>query len=335
MSLLVLGFSMDKQTFALVLEAHRGKLLFACSLVLLMWALDGCKLIFLAKAAGEKLSFRLSMLLVWLNYFGCAITPMQSGGGPFQIYLLYKNGISVGKGFAITLVRTLLTLFVLGLAFPVALLLQPDLLQGHQYLKGFITYVLVLLMAIWGLVTLSLVRPGWIKRWARVGTLWLKRLGVVKPGKVLRIVRHIGREIDVYNDNIRLFCTSGRKDLFYATLLAILQVVAQLSVLPCLIWAMGLPVEYLKALLLQALFLFLLYFVPTPGGSGAAEGGAAAVFRLLVPWNMAGLMAISWRFLTEYTGILLGTWVALRYLGWNLAEQLMQEKRQEDTVEGE
>ena len=84
-----------------------------------------------------------------------------------------------------------------------------------------------------------------------------------------------------------------------------------------------------------SLFLFLLYFVPTPGGSGAAEGGAAAVFRLLVPWNLAGLMAVSWRFLTEYTGIFLGTWVALRYLGWNLAEQLLQEKGKDEEDNGD
>ena len=36
---------------------------------------------------------------------------MQSGGGPFQIYLLYKNGVSVGKSVAITLVRTLQVIF--------------------------------------------------------------------------------------------------------------------------------------------------------------------------------------------------------------------------------
>ena len=334
-SLAVLGFSVDASTLSLVAKAHKGKVLLALGLVALMWCLDAWKFICLTRAAGEKLHFRLAMLLVWLNYFGCAITPMQSGGGPFQIYLLYRNGISVGKGFAITLVRTLLTLFILGLAFPFALVLEPDLLQGHHHLKGFVTYVLLFLMATWIIVTLSLVKPGWIKRWTRVGTLWLKRFGVVKPQKVLRIIRHISKEIDIYNDNIRQFCTTGRNDLLLAAGIAFLQLVAQLSVLPCLIWAMGLPVEYSKAVLLQALFLFLLYFVPTPGGSGAAEGGAAAVFRLLVPWNLAGLMAVSWRFLTEYTGIFLGTWVALRYLGWNLAEQLLQEKGKDEEDNGD
>ena len=43
---------------------------------------------------------------------------MQSGGGPFQIYLLYRDGVSVGKSVAITLVRTLQILFLLALVVP-------------------------------------------------------------------------------------------------------------------------------------------------------------------------------------------------------------------------
>jgi Uncharacterised protein family (UPF0104). len=72
--------------------------------------------------------------------------------------------------------------------------------------------------------------------------------------------------------------------------------------MPCLIWAMGFPVPYIQSVLLQALLIFLLYFVPTPGGSGVAEGGAAAVFSLFVPWELAGVLAVGWRLLLEYTG---------------------------------
>lgn len=54
----------------------------------------------------------------------------------------------------------------------------------------------------------------------------------------------------------------------------------------------------------QSRLLFMLYFVPTPGASGAAEGGAAAVFGLFVPWSVAGIMAVTWRLLSNIQELL-------------------------------
>ena len=103
----VLFCSIDASTFAMLGDANPALLACAAALVVLMWFLDAFKFMTLARAAGEKLSLRCTLSVVWINYFGSAITPMQSGGGPFQVYLLYRNGVSVGKSVAITLVRTL------------------------------------------------------------------------------------------------------------------------------------------------------------------------------------------------------------------------------------
>ncbi len=77
----------------------------------------------------------------------------------------------------------------------------------------------------------------------------------------------------------------------------------------------------------QAVFMFVLYFVPTPGASGVAEGGGAALFGLLVPWHIAGVMAILWRFFTEYLAIGMGAAVAIHFLGWGVSEQIFIEER--------
>jgi uncharacterized membrane protein YbhN (UPF0104 family) len=104
---------------------------------------------------------------------------------------------------------------------------------------------------------------------------------------------------------------------------ALFQLIVYLSVMPCLIWAIGLPVQYWDCIIMQALFLFLLYFIPTPGGSGAAEGGAALVFSMFAPWSVAGALGVGWRFLTEYTGIFLGTIVIIKLVGWGIVNQIM------------
>ena len=111
---LVLFFTVDRGTIWFLFSAKKKFLLEAFGLVVLSWIFDALRFMSFARAAGERVGFRLSVCLTWLNYFGSAITPMQGGGGPFQIYVLYRNGIAVGKGVAITLTRTLVTLFMVG-----------------------------------------------------------------------------------------------------------------------------------------------------------------------------------------------------------------------------
>ncbi len=323
----VLASSADRATLDLLLSARPEGLLLVLSLVVLAWIVDALRFCSLAWAAQERLGFRLGIKLTFLNYFGSAITPMQSGGGPFQVYVLYRNNVPIGKGVAITLTRTLLTLFILGFVVPVAVITNPEFLAGQHIMQGIFSYVVLFVLLIWTVVIFSLLRPQLVKRLGTTLTLLLKRLGLVKPRAVLRTVRRINHEIDNYSENFRLFFSSGRLYFIFALLCSVLHLLLIFSVLPVLIWAVHLPVHYVQALMAQALFLFVLYFVPTPGGSGVAEGGGAVIFRLLVPWNMAGVMAIGWRFFTEYLAIGLGAVVALRLLGWGLADELLGGKK--------
>jgi len=322
-SAIVLLYTVDRSTFQLIGQAHKWRLAIVLLLVLLAWAFDALKLFFVVRAAGERISCKLTILLNWLRYFGCAITPMQSGGGPFQVYFLFKSNIPIGKGIAITLTSTLMTLFQLGLIVPVALFLQPELIQGKKLLQGVFSYVLVFVLVSWFVVVLSLLRPRVIKKWAGGITLLLKRWGFFKAVKVLRLVRRVNREIDTYNRNFRLFFSSGMPMFALGFLCSCLQMIAMFLILPCLIWSVELPVNFIEAFLAQALFLFILYFVPTPGASGVAEGGGAAIFSFLVPLNLAGVMAITWRFFTEYLSIAMGAAVAVKLIGWGAADELL------------
>ena len=328
----VLATSVDQQTILRISSANKLGILFALCSVICAWLCDGFRFIAIGKAAGEYLSFKLGMTLTFLHYFGCAVTPMQSGGGPFQVYVLYKKKVPIGKGIAITLTRTLMTLLFLGLTVPVAVVFEPEILEGSMFLKGIFSYVIVFVVVSWFFVVLSILRPRLIKRWSQILILWLKRFGVVKPTKVLAVVRRINREIDNYNDNFHMFFSTGLSQFLWAICLSGMYLFFLFSVLPCLIWSIGLPVNYLQTLLVQGVFLFVLYFIPTPGASGVAEGGGAALFHLLVPWNLAGVMAITWRFFTEYIGIAIGVAVAIRLLGWGISEEIYRADSEQDKM---
>lgn len=322
----ILFFSIDSATFDILKNANRGLLLLMVVLVICGWGLDSVKFMTLARAAGEHLSFRQTICVVWINYFGSAITPMQSGGGPFQIYLLYRNGVSVGKSIAITLVRTVQIIFLLALIVPLALITEPEFLLQHSVMRWFALYVLLFIVVGSFFIIVSVVRPGWIKYLTSGFLVKFRRSGLMKPRLLIRMARRVNAEIDAYNSNIKLFLTTGKYWFFLTILLAIIHLCVYLSIMPVLILATGFQVNFFQCIMVEALLLFLLYFVPTPGGSGAAEGGAAAVFALFVPWNLAGVLAIAWRVLSEYTGVALGTIIAIHLLGWGGADEVMKEE---------
>jgi uncharacterized protein (TIRG00374 family) len=196
--------------------------------------------------------------------------------------------------------------------------------------RGFIFYVVIFIMVIWAALIVSIVRPVWVKRAAARIIKTLRRVGILKEKWEHRLLKFVLKEIDIYNENVKAFLTTGRKPFIAAVAAAFFQLLLQLSVMPCMIWALGFPVKYYQCVLVQAVFLFLLYFIPTPGGSGAAEGGAALVFSMFVPWNVAGMLGIGWRALTEYTGIILGSVVAVRRIGWKLANELLTSEKKSD-----
>lgn len=317
--------SIDSATIEVLKEIRPLYLAAILCLVVSMWFFDSLKFIFLAKAVGEELPFKKVLPVVWINYFGSAITPMQSGGGPFQMYLLYRYGVAVGKSIAITLVRTVQIILFLALALPFYFIITPSFMSKNVWVRGFIGYVILFIGCATALIVISILRPGWIKNFTSGVLIKMRRVKFLNPRLLIKFARRVNKEIDAYNANIKLMISSGKRWFFLSIAATAGYLAVYLSVMPCLIMAAGFEINYLECILAEALLLFLLYFVPTPGASGAAEGGAAAVIALFVPWNLAGVLAIVWRVMTEYTGTLMGTYTVVKMLGWSGADRVMSD----------
>jgi uncharacterized protein (TIRG00374 family) len=320
---IVLIRSVDQETIRSLLSADKSYLLGALGLMFVAWCCDAARFCALVRAAHERASFKLGVILTWLHYFGCAVTPMQSGGGPFQVYVLYKKGIPVGKGIAITLIRTMLTVLILSLIVPIALFIDPALLDGNPFIKGIVAYVFVVIFCVWGFIVYTILRPNSLKRLGKIAVMWMKKLNFVRSSKIVKkCFQWLDCEIDNYNLNFRLAFSSGFFYSIAAVLLSVAHLLSIFSVLPVLMTAVGLPFNFVQTLATQAVFMFVLYFIPTPGASGVAESGGAALFGALMPWNMAGVMAVIWRLCTEYLSIFLGVVVVVKMLGWGVTEDL-------------
>ena len=68
----------------------------------------------------------------------------------------------------------------------------------------------------------------------------------------------------------------------------------------------------LTVLAFQVVVTFFMYFAPTPGAAGVAEGGYGLLFAQLVQKQDITLLTLSWRFLTIYVGVLIGIVIIYR-----------------------
>ena len=325
--------TVDKYTINTIIASNGLYLLVAFLLILVSWTWDTIRFCALARSAQEKVTFKLGLILTWLHYFGCAVTPMQSGGGPFQVYVLYKNGVPIGKGIAITMLRTMLTVLLLSIIVPMSLIVDPSVLNQSVFVKGVVGYVFIVILFTWSFILFTVLRPDLIKKAGQVFTIWLKRFKIIKKERVLPWSRWISRETDNYSLNIKLSFSSGKWDFLLAVVCSGLHLLTIFSILPCLMLAMGLPFNYTQTVLTQAIFMFVLYFIPTPGASGVAEVGGAAIFTTLMAENMAGIMAITWRFFTEYISIFMGVMIVIRLLGWGATEDIFKAGKINETEE--
>ena len=71
---------------------------------------------------------------------------------------------------------------------------------------------------------------------------------------------------------------------------------------------------------IQFVISALVYFVPTPGGSGGAEAGAAAWMRLLIPEALLGAHTVLWRAATAYLSVAVGGLLFIRCVRRHAAE---------------
>ena len=156
--------------------------------------------------------------------------------------------------------------------------------------------------------------------------VWVNKIGFLKSKYLLRAARWINHEITSYNDNIKLFTSTGKGWFALSALLAAAHLVTYMSVMPCLILAAGFKVNYLQCLLAESLLLFMLYFIPTPGASGRGRGRSGCGLRPLRSverrWSHGRHVAAALRI----HGIAIGTFIVVRMLGWGGADKVLSDE---------
>lgn len=275
----------------------------------------------------NKLSWRQSFNVIMLWEFASSVTPSAIGGTAIATYFLWKEGFSAGKSASIVMATSFLDELYFTLMFPVLFLIfsQTGLFTFDEA-GGFssrffyfavigysVKFAWVLLMAF-----ALFIRPQAIKT-IIVALFSFRFLKKWKTG-----AQQAGEDIVLASAELKTKPFSFWLKAFTATFFTW---TARYWVLNFLILALafGLPHidagslftagEHFLIFARQLVMWIMMLVMPTPGGSGFVEAVFTSYMADFMPVaGFVAMMALAWRMVTYYPYLILGTFIAPRWL---------------------
>ena len=296
----------DRGTWASLKRIRLEYGLLAGISMVVYWCLNGLRFQILVKGLGENMSFWDSFRAFVANLFLGAVTPFQTGGGPLQIYILNRAGVPLARAFSACLVGAMLTILSLVSSTLVILLFKRDLgLNFGQFMGAIFGLVSLLFLLALALFILSIFRMEMIKR--AIG----KCLNFLTRQKS-SITERVMRGLDQYSECMSIYAKSQKRTLVAAGLLTFASIATLCLVAPLILAGLNVQQAASQVFLIQFILNFIVYFSPTPGGSGIAEFSSYWMMASATSGqSMLEVYTLIWRFFTNFIGVGLGGLIVL------------------------
>lgn len=316
----VIYFTVDIRTLEYLTMFEPRCILLALGCLTIGLLFDGLRLITLAQVTDEKLTFRQIVNVVLSNYFLALVTPGASGGAIAQVMFMRKAGVPVAKSTVVVLVRTVMSIIFLILLVPVVLHSDRDIVN---WMPASVLTILSVLFISLPIIVISLLHTKYPERMIGFCT---RKMSYQTQQSCFIWYEEFKNAVDVMGKRplmmLRAFIESGLSLLFiYATV-------------PAYFTGLNIDFDLVQVMGRMVLLNLILYFSPTPGGSGVAEGGFLVLFSNILPNGVEGIMAVLWRFTAEYLPFLLGAVVTIRAFGsdvLNMASLKSKTTKQNET----
>ena len=230
------------------------------------------------------------------------ITPAAVGGQPFQMYYMRKNsGLSRGASTSIPIFG-MISIQIAFIIIAVICFVFGGLVHSNPAL---------LLTALFGLLFYAFwpVMVAGVTYFPKPTTKLLKsiikllaKIKIIKNKE--KVLQKIENEADEYVGAVKMILKT--KGLFLTVIVWSLIYNILIASIPYFVLsAFGGSVDFLSCFVITIAVMAAIYFVPTPGNSGAAEGTFFVVFSALSSGYVFWAMLI-WRFFSYYVYIIIG-----------------------------
>ena len=268
---------------------------------------DALRLIRLSSISGESVTMPAALRVVFGNYFVALLTPGAVGGAVIQVLFLKKAGMPTGKATIVVLIRTILSILFLICCLPVVFYYDPHILPWFEHGGVVRGASLLLAITILGMLTLRTNIAD------RLAVIVLKRLPSRWRLPLMKVYRDMRGALALMAQSpsavLRAFADSALSLLFLYMMV------------PLLFMGLGVDVA-LPQVMGRMIFLnLLLYFAPTPGGAGVAEGLFISSFSSFMSLGSVGIAAVAWRIFAEYLPACVGGYFTVKTFGRKISSQ--------------
>jgi len=251
-------------------------------------------------------SFNMSIIGIFFN----KLSPASTGGSVFQIAYLKRNGINFGSSVSITELRYIIKQSAMVVAAAMGFLIALQVVERNE-----ITFVLSFLgfgLSIGGILILILINVSSKVRTSLLAiTKWA--IGLLKFSKKLSpkipdLRQKAEEEFKNYVQSMKMISTNW-KFIIPVFFLALLSAWGHLFLAFAAVQSFGIfeniPKGMLEVISLQAIATTIIFFSPTPGSSGLAEGGFYLFFSTIVPPKFLATVTLEWRILSYFVPLIL------------------------------
>ncbi|RMG61380.1 MAG: UPF0104 family protein [Calditrichaeota bacterium] len=308
----VFYFTGTPETFSAVQQVSIPMLVVALMLMALDIALGSWRNLVLLKPFHPEVGFWLCLRAQLANEFAAAVTPGQSGGAIAWLYVLNRKGVKVARALAVSALIFLSTLLVFLLTTAGAVIILRNWFSTRAGLWHVFGAAIWICLALSIVVFLALWKP------QPVGYLLMRSAQAIQRRWGFRLKKYsqgLVQAIHQYHDTSAKLVREHPVTVLLAYGITFMYYGVKLNMAYLLLVVLGGQIDYLSAIALLALVRFLLYFTPTPGGSGVGEVSIAALLSGVLPAHVLPLYTALYRSFYLFLPAGIGALVLLRELG--------------------
>lgn len=280
------------------IEAVRGISALSIFLIVFIWCIDylsdSAALWVLAKTSSTgRLPYRAALKLTGLRVFFNTATPFYSGGTPALIYSLRKYDISYGEGTSISILKILgITFWYFSFSAVSAIVLIIQSFHTGSYVYIGIGFIVLAAGAVYVMMFLACSFPKPLIIMVRVLSAAGKRF---RRGSSHKLRKRLLHEAFLTRKCFKAFFSKNRGVFFLAMFFSFAAAAAQVYLLVLIFQSLGVEDLFFHILIRSSLLLFLIRFMPTPGGAGFGEGLYIVLYTGIAPMHLLGVAVLIWR----------------------------------------
>ncbi len=289
----------------------------------------GLRIWVISRALQPGVSLWTCLKAEWANLGLAMLTPSQTGGGVGQIYMLTRGGLNLGTALTVSLISFLGSMVVL-----LFIGIHSLLIAKVDHLVVFFQGAFLIFLLVFAVVIFAVCWPGSLRLvisgiYRGIRKIWgknhsQKNNALPQNPRIKRLTDHLHnfseKLIDLcymHQVNMRRFFSLNKASFVWVCFLSMVFMVSRSIMAFLCLGFLGVQTPSLPDVVeTQLSLIFLIYFAPTPGSSGLAEGASMLMMAGAMPAGFVPYYNLLWRCSTLYLPAIAG----LVFLSWAIIQ---------------